>query len=131
MDENDDEDEDFDRDDGVASDENFAKSAMSSRQNDEDNHRLVIENDYLAEKLSAMICIQEICKHPIVQFVDHFNDFYLEIKNLSEFADPNVKKESYITWANLIGYFHDYCQTNFNFDKDELNKIASKIVDER
>lgn len=71
--------------------------------------KCMIDNEYVAEKLSAIYCIEEIAKYINPQLFDYYNECYAEIDRLSMFVNINIRKESYIALANLISYFHDYC----------------------
>ena len=39
---------------------------------DEDGNKVVIENEYVAEKLSALYCLQEICKYQNPYFIEYY-----------------------------------------------------------
>lgn len=90
-----------------------------------DMQKCMIDNEFVAEKLSAIYCLEEITKYLNPQLIDYYNDCYEELKRLSLFVHINIRKESYVALANLISYFHDYCIVNI--DKAE-NALKEKMI---
>ena len=90
--------------------------------------KCMIDNEYVAEKLSAIYCIEEIAKFMNPQLIDFYTDLQDELKRLSLFVNINIRKESYIALANLIAYFHDYCICNLDKADQQLRDkmLASK-----
>ena len=82
--------------------------------------KCMIDNEYVAEKLSAIYCIEEIAKYSNPHLIDFYNECHDELKRLSLFVHMNIRKESYIALANLISYFHDYCICNLDKAEDAL-----------
>lgn len=87
--------------------------------------KCMIDNEFVAEKLSAIYCLEEITKYLNPQLIDHYNDCYEELKRLSLFVHINIRKEAYVALANLISYFHDYCI--INIDKAD-NALKEKMI---
>lgn len=75
----------------------------------EDTQRMLIENEYVREKLFAIFCLQNITKFINPQLVEFYSDCFEELKNLSYLSHNDIKKESYLAMAYLISYYHDYC----------------------
>jgi hypothetical protein len=71
----------------------------------------VIENEYVAEKLSALYCLQETCKYQNPQFIEFYRVLVEETSRLSVFVHLHIRRESYLTLAKLISHYHDYCKT--------------------
>ena len=91
-------------------------------ENDEDTNKVVIENEYVAEKLSALYCLQEICKYQNPQFMEFYRVLIEETTRLSVFFHLHIRKESYLALAKLITYHHDYCKALSNgFNQTEVS----------
>ncbi len=71
----------------------------------------MIENEYVAEKLSALYCLQETCKYQNPQFIEFYRVLVEETSRLSVFVHLHIRRESYLTLAKLISHYHDYCKT--------------------
>lgn len=85
---------------------------------------LVIENEYITEKLAAIFCLQEITKYENGEFADFYDECFGELKKLLNFVNLNVRKESFVALANLISYYHDM----FIKKKLENNQIVSEEI---
>jgi hypothetical protein len=72
-----------------------------------DASNLVVENEYVSEKLAAIYLIQEITKYPNGEFYEFYDDSFLELKHLLNFVNMNIRKQSFLALAHLISYFHD------------------------
>lgn len=87
----------------------------------EDVNKIIVDNEYVSEKLSAICCLETITQYMNSSLIDFYNDCYTELKSLSLFVHLNIRKEAYLGLANLISYLHDYC--NVNLDKmDEMTR---------
>lgn len=100
---------------------------LEDDEEDEENelgemHKCMIDNEYVAEKLSAIYCIEEIAKYSNAHLIDYFNECHEELARLSLFVNINIRKESYVALANLISYFHDYCICNVDKADPELKQ---------
>jgi len=86
--------------------------------------KIIVDNEYASEKLSAIFCLEEITKYLNPQIIDYYDDCYAELKNLSLFVHMNIRKESYLGLANLISYLHDYCNANLEkMNETNRNKL--------
>jgi hypothetical protein len=92
--------------------EKESDSELNTLMGAEESQKMVIENEHIAEKLSAIYCLQEITKYSNPQFIEFFNDCFNELKNQSLFPHTNVRKESYLAMALMLAYYHDYCVLN-------------------
>ncbi len=81
---------------------------------DEEFQDLMVDNEYVAEKLSAIYCIEEISKFLNPQLIDFYTDLNDELKKIMLFMNVNVRKEAYLALAYLTAYFHDYCICNLD-----------------
>ena len=81
-------------------------------EDDEDSEKVVVENEYVAEKLSAIFCLEEISRFANPQLIDFYNEAYEELKALSAIVHLDTRKEAFLTIAHLISYLHDYCLAN-------------------
>ena len=103
-------------------------------EDDEDemgeSQKVLIDNEYVAEKLSAIYCLEEISKYMNPNLIDFYNDCYEELKRLSLFVHLNIRKESYSAIAHLISYFHDYCIINLDKVDNTMKEtmVKSKIA---
>lgn len=111
--EDDDEDEDEELEDEEAD--------INGNYGDE-SQKVVIENEYVAEKLSAIYCLQEITKYQNPQIFDYYNECFEELKHLAFFIHHNIRKESFLAMAYLISYYHDYCISNLHKVADEAQR---------
>jgi hypothetical protein len=102
------EEEDDDEDDDDE-DENNGNGTLR-----EEAHQICIENEFVAQKLAAINCMQELIKYSNPHFVDFYDQSIEELKNLTNFLHNNIKKESFLALANLIAYFHDFLMANMN-----------------
>jgi hypothetical protein len=120
LDEEDDEEEDDDEEQ-VDQDE----KEMNVYGSDE-SQRMVIENEYVAEKLSSLYCLQEICKHLNPELLDYYSECYAELKNLSLYVHSNIRKEAYGCMAHLISYCHDWlsCTTSGSVKQYEVTLVS-------
>lgn len=109
-----DEDLEEDEEDDDEQDEEDENASLKDFDSNEDSQKLIVENEYVTEKLSAIICLQEILKYINPQMFDFYNDSYQELKRLLSFVHLNIRKESYLAMAYLISYFHDYCISNLH-----------------
>ena len=91
--------------------------------------KCMMDSEYVAEKLSAIYCIEEIAKYQNAQLIDFYNELHDELHRLSLFVHINIRKESYIALAALISYFHDYCICNLDKADPQLKEkmLASKF----
>jgi hypothetical protein len=105
LDEEDEEEDEEDDNDDVDQDDD--EKEMNAYESD-DSQRLVIENEYVAEKLSSLYCLQEICKHMNPELLDYYGECYTELKNLSLYVHSSIRKEAYGCMAHLISYCHDW-----------------------
>lgn len=87
---------------------------LDDEEDEGEMQKCMIDNEYVAEKLSAIYCIEEVAKYLNPQLIDFYNDLHDELKRLSLFVNASIRKESYIALANLISYFHDYCICNLD-----------------
>ena len=101
--------EDIDEDDEEEDDD---EDDENSNFNKEDTQQVVIENEFVAQKLAAINCLQEIIKYSNPQFIDFHDQCVEELKTLTSFLHSNIKKESFLAFANLIAYFHDFFMAN-------------------
>jgi hypothetical protein len=90
---------------------------------DEDAQRTLIENEYVSEKVSAILCLQEITKFKNPQLFEFYNDCFEELKNLSYLSHNDIKKESYLALAHLVSYYHDYCIANLHQATEEQKAL--------
>jgi hypothetical protein len=109
-DENDDDDEEIEEDDDDEDDDDDAKANGYAQ----DAQHAIIENEYVSEKVSAILCLQEVAKFKNPQLFEFYNDCFEELKNLSYLSHNDIKKESYLTMAYLISYYHDFCIANLH-----------------
>lgn len=125
-----DEEEEEEEDDEEEIEEQDKEDANLYSTFDETNQRLIVENEYITEKLSALLCLQEIIKFQNPQFIDFYNECYEELKNLTYFLQPTIRKEAYLGLAALISYYHDFCVENSNKanDVEKQNMIKGKIL---
>ena len=98
-------------------------------ENDEDSNKVVIENEYVAEKLSALYCLQEICKYQNPQFIEFYRVLIEETTRLSVFFHLHIRKESYLALAKLITYYHDYCKSLSNVSNQTEIPVQGKIFE--
>ena len=95
----------------------------------EDDQKLVVENEYVSEKLSSIICLQEILKYLNPQMYEFYDECFEEVKNLLNFVHLNIRKESYLAMAYMISYFHDYCIVNLqSANETERQILMTKFV---
>ncbi|CAF0848327.1 unnamed protein product [Brachionus calyciflorus] len=102
-------------------------------ENDEgdsdDSQKLIVENEYVTEKLSAIICLQEILKFTNPQIYDYYDECFQELKTLLNFVHLNIRKESYLAVAYMISYFHDFCIGNLSsVNETERQILMTKFV---
>jgi hypothetical protein len=84
----------------------------------EDAEKMVVENEYVSEKISALFCLQELSKFQNPQLFDFYTQCFNELKNLSYLSHNNIKKESYLGIAYLISYYHNFCVANLHQAND-------------
>lgn len=91
--------------------------------------KCMMDSEYVAEKLSAIYCIEEIAKYQNAQLIEFYNELHDELQRLSLFVHTSIRKESYIALAALISYFHDYCICNLDKTDPQLKQkmLASKF----
>ena len=87
---------------------------------DDEGEKLVIENEYVSEKLSALYCLQEICKFRNPQLFEFYKSCIEEAKTLTVFCHVNIRKEAYLALAYLISYYYDFCSVSA--DKINVNE---------
>ena len=101
-------------------------------EDDEDemgeSQKVLIDNEYVAEKLSAIYCLEEISKYMNPNLIDFYNECYEELKRLSLFVHLNIRKESYSAIAYLISYFHDYCIINLDKVDNNMKETMVKSI---
>lgn len=68
----------------------------------EESPQICIENEFVAQKLAAINCLQELIKYSNPHFIDFYDQSIDELKNLTFFIHHNIKKESFLALANLI-----------------------------
>lgn len=89
---------------------------------EDDSQKFVIENEYVAEKLSALYCLQEASKYQNPHLIEYYKTLIDEASKLSVFVHLHIRKESYLALAKLISYYHDYCKAIFsNFNDKSAN----------
>jgi len=104
-------------------DSNLDEDTGYDKDGDE-TQKIIVDNEYASEKLSAIFCLEEITKYLNPQIIDYYDDCYAELKNLSLFVHMNIRKESYLGLANLISYLHDYCNANLEkMNETNRNKL--------
>jgi hypothetical protein len=124
--------DEIDLNDNEMNDDEDEENEEDDEENNSDEYqKVMIDNEYVAEKLSAIYCLEEISKYQNPLLIDFYNDCYEELKRLSLFVNLNIRKESYSAIANLISYFHDYCIVNINKADMLLQEtmIRSKFFD--
>jgi len=128
----DNDDEDLDDEDLDGESEKESDSELNTMMSAEESQKMVIENEHIAEKLSAIYCLQEITKYSNPQFIEFFNDCFNELKNQSLFPHTNVRKESYLAMALMLAYYHDYCVLNLakvsDAQKETIIKGNFKLI---
>jgi hypothetical protein len=128
----DNEDEDLEDEDLDDESEKESDSELNTLMGAEESQKMVIENEHIAEKLSAIYCLQEIAKYSNPQFIEFFNDCFNELKNQSLFPHTNVRKEAYLAMALMLAYYHDYCVLNLakvsNAQKETIIKGDLKLI---
>jgi len=119
------EEEEEDDEDDDDEDENDGNGTLR-----EEAHQICIENEFVAQKLAALNCMQELIKYSNPHFVDFYDQSIEELKNLTNFLHNNIKKESFLALANLIAYFHDFLMANMNKMNDAQKgcMLKSKIA---
>ena len=91
-----------------------------------ESQQICIENEFVAQKLAAINCMQELVKYPNPQFIDFYDQSIDELKSLTSFLHNNIKKESFIALANVIAYFHDFLMANMNKMNDSQKGLMLK-----
>ncbi len=111
--------EDDEQDDSDDEEENGEKIIEDNDYLYTDSDKLMIDNEYVAEKLSAIYCLEEITKYPNQQLFEYFGEIFNELKILSSFLHLDVRSESYIAMSNLISY---YFENQINIQQPEIEK---------
>lgn len=90
----------------------------------DDSKNVVVENEFIAEKMAALYCVQEISKHKNLEFLEFYDECFSEITRLRSFVNINVRKESFLALAHLIAYNYEiFIKGAPNLDSTTLTKF--------
>ncbi len=113
------EDDEIDEDEDDDDEENGDKIIEDNDYLYTDSDKLMIDNEFVAEKLSAIYCLEEITKYQNQQLFDYFGEIFGELKILTNFLHLDIRSESYIAMSNLISYYYE---NQINIQQPEIDK---------
>ena len=124
----DDEDYEEDLDEEEESENQKSDGILDNNDYFTDAQGLAIDNEYVAEKLSAIYCLVEISKYQNAELLEFYGDLFNEIKSLTNFLHLDVRKESFIAISYLVSFYHDYCVSNLNTESSVKPSLTSIYI---